>query len=279
MPAPAPATTLGLQVLTSPAHTFGRHGQTFSPTTATLVTGDTEAVLVDTHFTRDDVSTVGDVIEGRDLELTAIVITHAHADHYLGLSELLRRFPQALPVSTAAVAAEVARTSCDNISQLTSMFGDRLRTDLPPNLKAVSEVQVDGHILPVLAVGQGDIGPCAALHIPQVRALIAGDVAYNQIHPMLALANRSQIDAWIDSLGGLRELGLRTVVAGHKEPAASDDDLATILDGTQKYLRDFIDASENSSNAAALVAAMIELYPAYGNRTTLMYSAAAVFAT
>jgi hypothetical protein len=37
-----------VRVLTGPARNFGRHWQTFSPTTSTLVTASTEAVLVDT---------------------------------------------------------------------------------------------------------------------------------------------------------------------------------------------------------------------------------------
>ena len=58
----------------------------FSPTTATLITGPTEAVLIDAQYLNDDVRDLGDLIERTGKQLTTIYVTHAHADHYLGLS-------------------------------------------------------------------------------------------------------------------------------------------------------------------------------------------------
>jgi hypothetical protein len=52
-----------VRVLTGPARNFGRHWQTFSPTTSTLVTASTEAVLVDTQYVGKDVDAVGDMLE------------------------------------------------------------------------------------------------------------------------------------------------------------------------------------------------------------------------
>jgi len=54
---------------------------TFSPTTATLVTGATEAVLIDALYLKDDVRDLGDLIERTGKKLTTIYITHAHQDH------------------------------------------------------------------------------------------------------------------------------------------------------------------------------------------------------
>ena len=39
----------------------------------------------------------GDMIEQTGKQLTAIYVTHAHADHYFGLGELTSRFPHARP--------------------------------------------------------------------------------------------------------------------------------------------------------------------------------------
>ena len=68
---------------------------TFSPTTATLVSGPTEAVLIDALYLKDDVRDLGDLIERTGKTLTTIYITHAHADHYLGIGPLMERFPDA----------------------------------------------------------------------------------------------------------------------------------------------------------------------------------------
>lgn len=61
----------------------------FSPTTATLVTGATEAVLIDALYLKDDVRGLGDLIERTGKKLTTIYVTHAHQDHYLGIPALV----------------------------------------------------------------------------------------------------------------------------------------------------------------------------------------------
>ena len=61
-----PQTTSDVQlqthVFTSAARQFGCHGRTFSPTTSTLVTGDSEAVLIDAQFITDEVRALGDMM-------------------------------------------------------------------------------------------------------------------------------------------------------------------------------------------------------------------------
>jgi glyoxylase-like metal-dependent hydrolase (beta-lactamase superfamily II) len=61
----------------------------FPPTTATLVSGATEAVLIDALYLKDDVRDLGDLIERTGKSLTTIYITHAHSDHYAGLGRSL----------------------------------------------------------------------------------------------------------------------------------------------------------------------------------------------
>src|SRR3954454_21378105 len=103
---PHAASPLQLQVVVSPAVDVSIGG-TFSPTTATIITGPTEAVLVDTLYTPADVERVAEAIEATGRRLTTIYITHAHFDHYVGLGVLLERFPGARGVALPAVAAAV----------------------------------------------------------------------------------------------------------------------------------------------------------------------------
>ena len=98
---------LRLDVYTSPPRDLDNGGQ-FSPTTSTLVYGPTESVLVDTQYMADDVDEVIRRIEATRTTLTAIYVTHAHADHYFGLERLLERFPTARAVAAAVVADEIA---------------------------------------------------------------------------------------------------------------------------------------------------------------------------
>lgn len=271
-------TRLQTHVFTSPSHEFGRHGQTFSPTTATLVTGEREAVLVDAQFIQSDIDALGDMIEQTGKRLTSIYITHAHADHYLGLGRLHDRFPDARALATGPVLAAITDTLDDQMKQWRAMFGDAVAEPalLPSPLRG-NTIDLDGHELRVIEVGQGDISPSTIVHIPAIDTVVAGDVAYNRIHLMLALSGPAEWEAWIASVDQIERLDPKTVVVGHKAPDASDDDVATILNGTRDYIRNFRDAVTTSSSADEVVEAVKASYPDYGNLTTLLVSARAAF--
>jgi glyoxylase-like metal-dependent hydrolase (beta-lactamase superfamily II) len=138
-------------------------------------------------------------------------------------------------------------------------------------------IDVDGQELRMIEIGQGDIAPSTVVHIPSIDTVIAGDVVYNAIHLMLALGGPQEWQAWIESIDRIEALGAKTIVAGHKQPDASDNDLATILDGTRAYIRDYRDAVATSSSAGEVVEIMKNRYPNYGNLTTLLFSARAAF--
>src|SRR5205823_10851974 len=96
----------------------------FSPTTATIVSGATEAVLIDAVYLKDDVRDLGDLIERTGKKLTTIYITHAHADHYLGFAELLERFPEAKCVALPHVIDAMKATMDLQSMQWLLMFGE-----------------------------------------------------------------------------------------------------------------------------------------------------------
>jgi glyoxylase-like metal-dependent hydrolase (beta-lactamase superfamily II) len=277
---PEATTDVQLQthVYTSAARVIAGHpNRTFSPATSTLVTGDTEAVLIDAQYTESEVSALGDMIERTGTRLTSIFITHGHYDHYYGLGQLVARFPQARPVASAPVVADIHATLDFQAKQWQEFFGDVPKATVLPQALEGEVIDVDGQELRMIEIGQGDIAPSTVVHIPSIDTVIAGDVVYNAIHLMLALGGPQEWQAWIESIDRIEALGAKTIVAGHKQPDASDNDLATILDGTRAYIRDYRDAVATSSSAGEVVEIMKNRYPNYGNLTTLLFSARAAF--
>ena len=268
---------LNLAVFTSPTEAIREGDRTFSPTTSTLVTGATEAVLIDAQFIKTRIDALGDMIAHSGKTLTTVYVTHAHADHYFGLGLLLDRFPTARAVATPAVVEAIRATQDADVQWFGELFGDAVAspTAIPSPLDG-NVLELEGHALTVIEVGQGDIPSSTVVHIPVLDAVIAGDVVYNQIHQMLGLSGPDQWSQWIASVDRIEQLAPRTVVAGHKKPEASDEDVAGILDGTRRYIRDFADAVAGASIAHDIVAAMQAKYPDHGNLTTLVFSAAAV---
>jgi hypothetical protein len=138
-------------------------------------------------------------------------------------------------------------------------------------------IEIEGQELRILEVGQGDIPDSTVVHIPSIDTVIAGDVAYNKIHLMLALCSGEQMGRWIESLDAIERLRPKTVIAGHRELDADDSDIATVIGGTRCYIRDFRAAVKTSTSARELVDTLAERYPDYGNLTTLLTSARAHF--
>ena len=272
----AQGSMIQLQVFTSPYHPIGgSKDRTFSPVTSTLLYGATDAVLVDAQFIREDVEALCQMIEEKGRRLTTIYITHAHADHYFGIDLILQRFAEARVVATEAVTEHLTRHSAAEVAQFSTMFGDELAvpTSLPAPLDD-DVIMLEGEALRVIEVGQGDVPHSTVLHAPSIGAVIAGDVVYNGIHQMLGLSGPPEWRQWIESVDKIERLMPQTVIAGHKQPGASDE-AAPVLEGTRSYIRDFAELAETSRAARDIVAGMQSKYPDHGNLTTLLFSASA----
>ncbi|MFE7422528.1 MBL fold metallo-hydrolase [Rhodococcus sp. NPDC057529] len=269
--------TLTLDVYTSPQRDLPAGGS-FSPTTATLVLGPTQAVLVDTGYTLDDVHEVARRIEISGCSLTTIYITHAHPDHYLGLEWLLTRFPQARAVAVPAVAEKIAEDLELTRRRWTAMFGGLAldNSAVPEPLKG-TVLPVDGHELRILTIGQGDIPHNTVVHIPAIEAVIAGDIVYNGINPFLAASGPKEWPQWIASIDEVAALSPRIVVAGHKRPDLPDDDPTASLGGTRAFIDAFMGAVDDKDTARDVVRHLQSLFPDYGNPSALIGSAAAAF--
>src|SRR6266851_4790031 len=111
--AQAPA-DLTIEVYTAPGRPFASAAApegpgdvpTWSPSSATLVYGDHDAILVDTLITHDQVDALADWIETKGRRPSRIYITHGHGDHWLGLARLIQRFPGATGLAMAEVLAQ-----------------------------------------------------------------------------------------------------------------------------------------------------------------------------
>ena len=264
---------LRLDVYTGPLRELD-NGGSFSPTTSTLVIGQTESVLVDTQYMADDVDQVIGRIIASGTTLTAIYITHAHADHYFGLERILERFPDTRAVAAPVVAAEIAAGNDTARARWAEMFsGTALDNTAIPEPLLGDTLSVDDEVLRAIVVGQADIPNNTVLHIPSIAAVIAGDVIYNGINPFLAESDADGWRGWLESIAKVAELEPRIVVAGHKRPELPDEDLAASIAFTRDYIGDFIVEADAASGSRDLVERMQRRYPDVGNPSALILSA------
>lgn len=252
-------------------------GWTWPPTSVTLIAGEREAVLVDTLPTLVDSHELADWIETTDTVLTTIFVTHAHLDHYLGAATLLERFPSARFVATEATVRQIEHEmrSGDERATYAAMFVDELvSTVIVPEILAADRIELEGHDLLVVATGQSDHVDSSYLHLPELDAVIVGDIAYNDVHCALMGSDQKKRRQWIGTLEEVRTRQPKIVVAAHRREGAPDD--GRVLSDTIAYLEQAYRLLAENPGADEFVEQMLKLNPTRLNVSTLLYGAAAL---
>jgi glyoxylase-like metal-dependent hydrolase (beta-lactamase superfamily II) len=237
---------------------------------STLISGERDAVLVDTFLTIDQSQTLLDWVVASAKNLTAIYITHGHGDHFFGLAPLLERFPHARAVATPEVVASMrehlAPAAVDGFWRrlFPGQIFDRL---VVADELTGGELQLDGHPLVAVKTGRTDTAVTTCLHVPSIGLIVAGDAVYNGIHPYFGETDEQSRLEWISTLDELESLKPSAVVAGHKVPENADD--PRIIGETRRYIQDFDRLAAATTTARQLYDAMLELYPDRANPGSL----------
>jgi len=190
---------------------------TWAPSSSTLISGPTEGILIDALLTFENADQIAGWAKRFGKKIAGVYITHGHSDHWLGLARLLQHFPEARGyaapevVGRAAWEAEFNKTS----KYWTSRFpGELPETPVVPEVLNSDEILVDGQVVNLIHVGQGDVDGSTAFHVPSADAVVCGDVVYNNVHMMMYEADAAKREAWIASVDAIAALNPKIVVAG-----------------------------------------------------------------
>jgi glyoxylase-like metal-dependent hydrolase (beta-lactamase superfamily II) len=272
-------TTLSVNVFTAPGKTmvgerpkpFGE-AFGFDPMTSTLIFGEHDAVLVDAMTTVAEAEALADWVALHNRNLETIYITHAHFDHFYGLSILLDRFPGARAIATPETVKAMQIYLSAPVKQLARrMFPGQVATKLvSPEPHERDRFTLEGQELRILEQGHTDSADTTSLHVPSIGLIVAGDVVYNQCHMYVGDTTPESRKNWMAALDRLAALNPTTVVAGHKKPGAPDSP-STIQD-TKRYLQDFDRLQKTAKSDQELFDKMTELYPHWvANQSWLMF--------
>jgi glyoxylase-like metal-dependent hydrolase (beta-lactamase superfamily II) len=249
----------------------------WSPMSATLISGERDAVLVDTFMTRDQASALADWVAASGKTLTTIYATHGHGDHFFGAGTILERFPRARFVAAPDVVKIMRGQTSPQF--LASFWTPRFPGQISDQLVIAEEltgniINLEGRDLVAVPLGHTDTENTTCLHVPSIGLVVAGDAAYNGVHLYLAASTPEMRREWIAALDTIEALNPRAVIAGHKR--AENDDSPRIIEETRRYIRDFDRIAESTKSARELYDKMLETYPDRVNPGALWSSARGV---
>ena len=255
----------------------GQSRRAWSPLTATLISGERDAVLVDPLMTIEQGRAVADWVAASGKNLTTVYITHGHGDHWFGLGVIRERYPRVRAVATVGVVEHMRSQVSPQVFSAfwDSRFPGQIQRDVPV-AEPLSDprFELEGHELVAVEVGHTDTDDTTVLHVPSIGLVVAGDVAYNDVHVYLGESDHDRRLEWIHALDIVEALQSRAVVAGHKRAGRPDG--PNIIEETRAYIRDFDRSAGETSTAEELYERMLSAYPNRVNPGALWSSARAL---
>ena len=185
-----------------------------------LVTGETEALVVDAAFTRADGHRIVAEVLDSGKRLTTVVITAGDPDFYFGAEVIADAFPEAVFLAPADVIEHIQHSYQGKL-QAWAHLGPNLPTrlvDLVPLTEPT--LTVDGTTIEVRR-GSDQLGDRAwYLFEPASRSLVGGVLLFEGLHVWTADSATPELRAeWIRVLDDLEALDPSYVVAGHRSRA------------------------------------------------------------
>lgn len=223
-----------------------------------LISGASYALLFDVFMSHGEAAELANTIEKSGKTLQAVMISHAHPDHFMGLDAITERFPKARVVSTANVVGDIKADGPWMFSMLQSKMGPAgpKRLVVPEPLNEPT-LRIGGVELEVVEFGECESKHIASVYVPDTRAVLAADLVYNGAHLYLA---EKHIASWLprlDEFEAFAKNRVSTIYPGHG--AAGD---LRLIAQTRAYLKNF-DEAVKTGDAKAVERQMLAKYPEY----------------
>jgi glyoxylase-like metal-dependent hydrolase (beta-lactamase superfamily II) len=231
--------------------------------TATLVTGASDALLVDAGFTRADGHRLVAQLLDSGKQLTTLFVSHGDPDFYFGAEVVADAFPDAAVVATPQTIAHINH-SYEGKLKAWATLGANLPTRLVDLTPLTGDLTLEGHRFE-LRGGPAALPDRHYLWQAEHRAILGGVALFQREHVWVAdTAKPEQRAAWIALLDEMSALDPLLVVPGHRLPDTPAD--ATAIAATREYLTAFEEELGKTADGAALTAALVARYPDHGMR-------------
>jgi glyoxylase-like metal-dependent hydrolase (beta-lactamase superfamily II) len=226
-----------------------------------IVTGETDAVLIDAQWTLSNAHRVIAEILETGKYLRRIYITHAHPDHYFGLGTIAEAFPEARVVALPSVARVINKQFFGKIEHWEKVIGV---INVPRKTAKIESLtgnyfELEGERIEIIPEVMGDMKYNTVVWIPSIRTLVSGDVLFNQAHPFTCELTSEERQQWIRDIERLEKLDAEVVIPGHQKPGMPFD--SSSFDFTKDYLVATEEELARTKDVASFYYAMVKRFP------------------
>jgi hypothetical protein len=255
---------LKLQVFNASENSFG--------VASVIVSGKTDAVLIDAQFTLAEAEKVAQEIKNSGKKLTAIYVSYGDPDFYFGLEVFKKYFPDVTAYAAPSTIEHIKATAQKKLEVWGERLGKNITSNvvLPQVLKGNS-IDLEGHKLEI--IGLEDFPNKTFIWIPSIKAVVGGiNVFGTTFHLWMADAQTpQQRKSWISVLDKITALNPEIVIPAH---AKSDSDFSLkAVAHTKSYIQFYEETLKTNKTSEALIKTLKAKYPTLTFETALMIGA------
>ncbi|PJJ09766.1 glyoxylase-like metal-dependent hydrolase (beta-lactamase superfamily II) [Flavobacterium sp. 1] len=255
---------LKLQVYNASENSFG--------VASVIVSGKTDAVLIDAQFTLADAEKVAQEIKASGKKLTTIYVSHADPDYYFGLEIFKKYFPDVVAYASPASVEAIKATAQKKLEVWGERLGKNITSNviLPQVLKGNS-IELEGQKLEI--IGLEEFPNKTFVWIPSIKAAVGGiNVFGTTFHLWMADAQTADArKSWISVLDKITALKPEIVIPAHANSNSPFD--ITTVNHTKSYIKFYEEALKTNKTSEDLIKAIKAKYPTLTFDTALMIGA------
>jgi hypothetical protein len=258
------AKNLKLEIYNASENSFG--------VASVIISGKTDAVLIDAQFTLADAEKVAQEIKKSGKKLTSIYVSHTDPDFYFGLEVFKKYFPEVTAYASPATVESIKATAQKKLDIWGERLGKAITSNvvLPQVLKGNS-IELEGEKLEI--VGLEEFPSKTFVWIPSIKAVVGGINVFGTTFN-LWMADAQTPEArknWIAVLDKISALHPEIVIPAHANTNSPFD--ISAVKHTKSYIQFYEEALKNNKTSESLIKAIKAKYPTLTFETALQIGA------
>lgn len=237
-----------------------------------IVSGETDAVLIDAQFTLVDAEKVAHEIKSSGKKLTTIYVSHGDPDFYFGLEVFKKYFPEVTVYASSTTVEHIKATAQKKLEVWGERLGKNITSNaiLPQVLKGNS-IALEGEKLEI--IGLEEFPSKTFVWIPSIKAVIGGiNVFGTSFHLWMADAKTTESrNQWIAILDKIVTLNPTIVIPAHAN-SETVFDISTV-NHTKSYIQFYEEALKSNKTSESLFMTLKSKYPNLTFETALQIGA------